>query len=510
MNPRSYNKNKGRSYAHTKTSDTNTNTNSEARPIRETIKAVTTATVSNDILVVASELADCLNIKEIHLFGTRSRKLILKEMEWKNDKLDQYKTINMSFWVNKNFINEALLNNKKFRKINENCYAFDTDSTNQTVKLFVTPENVLSNFWVNNISLCLTQEANSKQFISRAKIIGQQVEKEHLLKAGRNGSMHVNKANADFQEAVRRDPAFIIRAYKEPLKGYEPTPEVKRIFQNMTIPEAQFSVWKDKLADMYHIELLKNGNYYLKDVETYAAMKQISEYYKTCARFQKKTEPVIPAPAAAPVAQPTQAAPVAQLIPAAQSIQAAQPTQDKYSRVPVLFFNRNNNSALHNPYSLLHKGEDAYFGFNGQEQDSSRAVKLFEGAAQSGCIPAVYYLGVCYLQGDGVNKDPEKAFQHFQTAANQGLIVAQTELACLYLTGEGTEVNLEKGMQLMEYAARSNEPYALRCLAHFCEKGEGLPENQDRAAYFKTLSTSAYERRWQYQQEFYPEYKPGM
>jgi len=471
------------------TSNTNTNITSQGRSYKQVIKEVTTVTIPNDILAVAAELADCLNIKEINLIGTRSRKLILRAMEWPNDKLNQYNTINMSFWVNKNFINEALLNNKKFRKTADNCYVFDTDSINQTVKLFVTPEKVLSNFWVNNISLCLTQEAKSRKFISRAKIIGQQLEKEHLLKPGRNGSMHVNKENTDFQEAIKRDPSFIMRAYKESLKGYEPTPAVKSILQNMTIPEVQFSVWKDKLADMHHIELHKNGDYYLKEVETYAAMKQISEYYKTCARFQKKPEPVMPAPPAVP---PTQ------------------PTQNKYSRVPVLFFNRNDNRELHDPYVLLHKGEDSYFGFNWQKQDSTHAVKLFEGAEQKGCVPAMYYLGICYLQGDGVKKDPEKAFQYFQAAANQGLIVAQTELACLYLTGEGTEVNLEKGMQLMEYAARSNEPYALRCLAHFCEKGEGLPENQERARYFKELSTSAYESRWQYQQEFYPEYKPGM
>src|SRR6185312_16125116 len=99
MNPRSYNKR--HSYTHTNTANTNTNTASKGHSYKQVIKEVTTVTVPNDILVVAAELADCLNIKEINLIGTRSRKLILREMEWPNEKLNQYNTINMSFWVNK-------------------------------------------------------------------------------------------------------------------------------------------------------------------------------------------------------------------------------------------------------------------------------------------------------------------------------------------------------------------------------------------------------------------------
>ena len=65
------------------------------------------------------------------------------------------------------------------------------------------------------------------------------------------------------------------------------------------------------------------------------------------------------------------------------------------------------------------------------EKDAVEAVKCFRKAADLGNTDAMYNLGWCYLEGEGVEKDAVEAVKCFRKAADSGSVNAKTALKSL-------------------------------------------------------------------------------
>ena len=80
------------------------------------------------------------------------------------------------------------------------------------------------------------------------------------------------------------------------------------------------------------------------------------------------------------------------------------------------------------PAAIYHLGTITDYGKHGLEKDVTRAVELYEHAAELGVKEAHYNLGVTYMEGTEVAKDTDKAIRHYEAAAMSGCVPARYNL----------------------------------------------------------------------------------
>ncbi|EJK75753.1 hypothetical protein THAOC_02514 [Thalassiosira oceanica] len=109
------------------------------------------------------------------------------------------------------------------------------------------------------------------------------------------------------------------------------------------------------------------------------------------------------------------------------------------------------------PMAIYDLGTKYDFGEYGLVKDVTRAVELYERAAELGVKDAHYNLGVLYDQGKEVAKDMDKAFRHYETAAMYGHVDARHNLGCEeYYAG-----NYELALQHFLVSAKLGDDHSL-------------------------------------------------
>lgn len=166
-----------------------------------------------------------------------------------------------------------------------------------------------------------------------------------------------------------------------------------------------------------------------------------------------------------------------------------------------------------------------------RDKEFSEAVHWFSASAEQGEMNAQYYLGCCYLRGEGVVKDEEKAmdlitesaergnsdaqyylaiccvprydideidtlteaemnqnsdkvFLWTKKSAKQGNVEAQYSLGIYYLYGYGTSYDCEKAIHWLTRAAENGYETAQYHLALLYTYGEKVKCDYDRAAWW--------------------------
>ena len=83
------------------------------------------------------------------------------------------------------------------------------------------------------------------------------------------------------------------------------------------------------------------------------------------------------------------------------------------------------------PSAIWHRGTQYRFGRYGLEKDVTRAVELYERAAELGVnVGAHYSLGCLYDEGTDVGRDAAKAIRHYEAAEMSGDVYARHSLGC--------------------------------------------------------------------------------
>ncbi|EJK43665.1 hypothetical protein THAOC_37869, partial [Thalassiosira oceanica] len=83
-----------------------------------------------------------------------------------------------------------------------------------------------------------------------------------------------------------------------------------------------------------------------------------------------------------------------------------------------------------NPVAIYFLGNRYEYGAYSLEKDTTRAVELYERAAELGSKEAHYNLGVLYADGTDVERDMDKAMGHYEMAAVCGHVSARFNLGC--------------------------------------------------------------------------------
>ena len=109
------------------------------------------------------------------------------------------------------------------------------------------------------------------------------------------------------------------------------------------------------------------------------------------------------------------------------------------------------------PKAIYHLGDKYHSGLNGLEKDMTRAVELYERAAELGIKGAHYNLGCFYDEGKVVEKDTAKAIRHYEAAAMSGHVYARHNLGC----EEHSAGNYDLALQHYLIAAKLGDQDAL-------------------------------------------------
>ena len=89
------------------------------------------------------------------------------------------------------------------------------------------------------------------------------------------------------------------------------------------------------------------------------------------------------------------------------------------------------------------------------------ALTMFIELAQYRYAPAIYHIGLCYLNGTGLTRNDSQAFKFMSEAAEGGHAGAQYDLAVMYDNGTGTEIDSKLAHENFISAAEQEEPRAL-------------------------------------------------
>ncbi|EJK77426.1 hypothetical protein THAOC_00745 [Thalassiosira oceanica] len=95
------------------------------------------------------------------------------------------------------------------------------------------------------------------------------------------------------------------------------------------------------------------------------------------------------------------------------------------------------------PEAIYFLGSDYERGKHGLEKDVTRAVELYERAAELGVKEAHYNLGVLYDTGREVAQDMDKAIRRYETAAMRGHVSARHNLGCEEFDAENYDLALQ-------------------------------------------------------------------
>ena len=126
-------------------------------------------------------------------------------------------------------------------------------------------------------------------------------------------------------------------------------------------------------------------------------------------------------------------------------------------------------------------------------KETAKGMSLVEEAANEGWYDAIYFLGLCYDQGEYVDSvDKVKARELFTALAEDGVPAGQTKLGFYYETGQGDlEPDLAQAIEYYRLAADQDYPLAILYLGDAYREGcDALP--QDKAKAFE-LYTHAHE-----------------
>lgn len=133
----------------------------------------------------------------------------------------------------------------------------------------------------------------------------------------------------------------------------------------------------------------------------------------------------------------------------------------KYLLVATTFFWVGGAAAQDNPPSVMEEAGQAF-----QAGDVANAVKLLQGAANTGNAEAAHTLGHLYEQGNGVAVDLVKALGLYLVAAGSNPFDAEASyhVGSMYKDGKGTAVDRSKAIRFLTASADLGFPQAMETM----------------------------------------------
>ena len=142
-------------------------------------------------------------------------------------------------------------------------------------------------------------------------------------------------------------------------------------------------------------------------------------------------------------------------------------------------------------------------GFNGLQQDYTRALELWHRATELGCLEAYCSIGYAYYRGDGVEVDKKKSVYYYEQAAIGGDTTARSNLG----NKEARAGNMERALKHYMIAARGGDTQSLKEIQLFYSSGDATKEDytqslQSYQAYLGEIKSDQRDKAAAYSEEF--------
>jgi S1-C subfamily serine protease len=118
-----------------------------------------------------------------------------------------------------------------------------------------------------------------------------------------------------------------------------------------------------------------------------------------------------------------------------------------------------------------------YLNGQGVPQDFTEAMKWLLKAAEKGNAPAQHNIGFMYANGYGVKKDLVEAFKWYEKAADQHFSGAEFEIGAAYYNGDGVPQDFVEAVKWFEKSSDQGFMLAENNLANCYYNGEGVPKD---------------------------------
>ena len=119
-----------------------------------------------------------------------------------------------------------------------------------------------------------------------------------------------------------------------------------------------------------------------------------------------------------------------------------------------------------------------------EERKFEKAVEIFNKLAKQEHSGAMFMLGECYSNGNGVKENDKKSAQWHLKAAEMGYPDAQYKIGNKYLCGRGVEEDKEKAILWYLKAAEQGHVDSQRGLGYFYKRGNGVEQDYSKAVYW--------------------------
>lgn len=129
-------------------------------------------------------------------------------------------------------------------------------------------------------------------------------------------------------------------------------------------------------------------------------------------------------------------------------------------------------------------------GGKGLTPNPDMAFYLFMQSANQKDAMGEFYVGMCYLYGDGTPKDEQKSFEYFKRSALQGNEEAQYWLGVAYEYGVGTSVDSNQAIEWYKKSAELESPRGMFRLGHAYLTGWMIEADKEKVAYYLTKSAT--------------------
>ena len=120
----------------------------------------------------------------------------------------------------------------------------------------------------------------------------------------------------------------------------------------------------------------------------------------------------------------------------------------------------------------------------GVVQDAAQAVHWYQKAADLGDAQAMFNLGVCYYEGQSGSQDAVQAVHWYQKAADLGLAEAMFNLGNCYRTGQGVASDAAQAVHWYQKAANLSHAQAMFNLGICYRTGQGVAQDAAQAVHW--------------------------
>ena len=122
-------------------------------------------------------------------------------------------------------------------------------------------------------------------------------------------------------------------------------------------------------------------------------------------------------------------------------------------------------------------------------KNPSESFKYFSKAAEQELPNAMLYVGLAYLNGDGVEKDYTKALRWLSKAAKLGVANANYNIGVMYVYGNGVDQDYNMALKYFVKGAEGGDADSFTNIGAMYANGKGLPRNLVEAYKYTIIAT---------------------